>query len=741
MSTKSVGTAIDRVDGRLKVTGAAKYASDFTAKDAAHAVLVGSTVAKGKVKEIDAAAALKAPGVLAVITHKNIPKLGQAKEDFFNGGKAGEDRLPLADDVIHYAGQYVAVVVADNPGRALFAADQVKVTYAEEKPLLERDEARGTATEPTKSFGEELQYHRGDADKALADPAAVKVEQTYTTPVETHNPMELSAALAVWEEDRLTVYDATQWVKGTQAILADVFGLPRSKVHVVCHFVGGGFGCKGFTWPHTILAAVAAKVVGRPVKLTLTRAQMFVGSGHRPTTEQKMGLAATKDGKLTAIRHVTTQETSPVGEHIEACGTATSRIMYACPNVRAPHKLLHVNIATPTPMRAPGENPGTFALESALDELAYALKIDPVELRVLNHTAVNPANDKPWSSNHLKECYRVGAEKFGWNARKAEPRALRDGKLLVGWGMAMATYPGYRFPASAKARLTADGKGVVQSATHELGTGAYTIFTQAAADALGLPVEKTTFELGDSSLPPAPVAGGSNSTASVSQAIVEAAAAALAKLTALAVGDEKSPLHGLKAGAVSATEGRLFASDDPKRGETYSEVLKRAGKDSVVGESATKLSDEQQKKFAFQSFGAQFCEVKVDEPLGRVRVTRWVGAFDNGRVLNPKTCRSQVLGGIVMGLGMALSEHTVYDPRTGRPVTDNLADYAVAVNADVPFIDVHFIDKPDPEINALGCRGIGEMAVTGVAAAIANAVFHATGKRVRDLPITPDKLL
>lgn len=741
MSTKVVGMPLDRVDGRLKVTGAAKYASDYQAKNVAHAALVVSTVAKGKVKDIDTAAALKAPGVLAVLTHKNVLKLRPAKADFFNGGVPGENRLPLADDTIHYAGQYVAVVVADTLERARDAANLVKVTYTEEKPLLERDEARGTATEPEKSFGEELQYGRGDVDKALADPATVKVEQTYTTPVETHNPMELSAALALWEADRLTVYDATQWVKGTQAILADVFGLPRSKVHIVCPFVGGGFGCKGFQWPHTILAAVAAKVVSRPVRLTLTRAQMFVGTGHRPSTEQKMTLAATKDGKLTAIRHVTTQETSTVGEHIEACGTATSRLMYACPNVRAPHKLLHVNVATPTPMRAPGENPGTFALESALDELAYALKIDPVELRILNHTAVNPASGKPWSSNHLKECYRIGAEKFGWKNRQPKPRSMKDGSLLVGWGMATATYPGHRFPASAKARLTADGKGVVLSATHELGTGAYTIFTQAAADALGLPVAKTTFELGDSGLPPAPVAGGSNSTASVTQAIVEAAAAALAKLTALAVGDEKSPLHGLRAAAVSAGEGRLFAADDPKRGESYVEVLRRAGKTSVEGESATRLSDEQQKKFAFQSFGAQFCEVKVDEPLGRVRVTRWGGAFDNGRVLNPKTCRSQVLGGIVMGLGMALTEHTVYDPRTGRPVTDNLADYAVAVNADVPAIDVHFIDKPDPEINALGCRGIGEMAVTGVAAAIANAVYHATGKRVRDLPITPDKLL
>ena len=450
MSVKSVGTAIDRVDGRLKVTGAAKYATDFVAKDAAYAVLVSSTIAKGRIKKIDADAALKAPGVLAVVTHQNISKkvakLKTIREDFLKGGKPGEDRLPLADDVIYYAGQYVAVVVADSLERALYAADLVKVTYAEEKPLIERDEARGTATKPKKSFGEELQYHRGDADKALADPAAVKIEQTYTTPIETNNPMELSGTLAVWDDDHLTVYDATQWVKGTQATLAEVFGLPRDKVHVVCPFVGGGFGCKGFLWPHTILAAVAAKVVGRPVKLPLTRAQMFVGTGHRPSTEQKMALAATKDGKLTAIRHITTQETSPVARIHRGV-----RREHQPPHVRLPERAGAAPAVARQHRHAdadarPGENPGTFALESALDELAYALKMDPVELRLLNYTAVNPSNDKPWSSNHLKDCYRIGAEMFGWKDRKPEPRSMRDGKLLVGWGMATATYPGHRFP-------------------------------------------------------------------------------------------------------------------------------------------------------------------------------------------------------------------------------------------------------------------------------------------------------
>ncbi len=741
MSTKAVGSPLDRVDGRLKVTGAAKYAADVSAKDLAHAVLVPAVLAKGKITAIDDAAALKAPGVLAVLTHKNVPKLRPAKDDFFNGGKAGEDRLPLADDRIHYAGQHLAVVVAETAEQARHAAALVRVAYEEEKPVLTADDPRARRTLPKESFGEELQYHRGDVDKALADPGAVTVEQTYTTPVETHNPMELSATVAAWDGDRLTVHDATQWVKGTQAILADVFGLPRDKVRALCPFLGGGFGCKGFIWPHTILAAVAAKVVGRPVKLMLTRAQMFVGVGHRPSTHQKVTLAAAKDGTLTAVRHETTTETSPVGEYIEACGTATSRIMYACPNARLVHTLAHVNVATPTPMRAPGENPGTFALESALDELAYALKMDPVALRVLNHTAVNPATGLPWSSNFLKECYALGAEKFGWKKRTPEPRSMKDGSLLVGWGMATATYPGYRFPASAKARVTADGKAVVSSATHELGTGAYTIFTQAAADALGLPVGRVTFELGDSSLPPAPVAGGSNSTASVSQAIVEAAQAVQSKLAQMAVADAKSPLHGLRADQVSFGDGKAFAAAEPSRGEPIADLIGRGGKGAVVGESATRLSEEKQKRFAFQSFGAQFCEVKVDEALARVRVTRWVGAFDNGRVLNPKTCRSQVLGGVIMGMGMALMEHTAYDERTGRPVTDNLADYAVPVNADVGAIEAYFIDKPDPHINALGCRGIGEMAVTGVAAAIANAVYHATGKRVRDLPITPDKLL
>jgi xanthine dehydrogenase YagR molybdenum-binding subunit len=742
MSEKAIGAAIDRVDGRLKVTGAALYAADAPVAGVLHGFIVLSTIGRGRVQAIDADAARKAPGVAAVVTHENMPRLKQPGSDFFRGGTLNEDRLPLSDDRIHYAGQYLAVVVADTPEQARHAASLVKVAYSdEEPPLAALEDAREFEDANSDPFGQPIQYRRGDVEKALTARGLVTVDATYTTPVETHNPMEMAATIAQWDGDRLTVHDSTQWVKGTQAILAEAFGVPREHVRVLCPYLGGGFGCKGFINPHTVLAAAVARVVGRPVKLPLTRAQMFTGMGHRSATEQKLTVAATKDGTLTAIRHVTTQSTSFVGDWMETCGNSTSQVMYACPNVQVVHRLARLNIGSPTFMRGPGEMPGTFALESALDELAGALGMDPVALRVRNHTAVNPASGKPWSSNYLKECYALAAERFGWHQRTPGPRSMRDGHWLVGWGMATATYPGFRFPASARIRLSADGRARVGTAGHELGTGAYTVYTQAAADALGLPVAKVYFELGDSNLPHAPVAGGSNSTASITEAVVAAAAQTRAKLVRLAVADAASPLHGLPEDQVTLRDGRLVAAGGPSRGEPVAAVLERARLTGVEGEASAHLSAEKADKFAFQSFGAHFCEVKVDEQLGRVRVTRWVGAFDPGRVLNPKTARSQVLGGIVMGIGAALMEHTVYDRRTARPVTDNLVDYAVPVHADSPPIETHFIDRPDPYINTLGCRGVGELSITGVAAAVANAVHHATGKRVRALPITPDKLL
>jgi len=741
-SLSVIGRPLVRVDGRLKVTGGARYAAEFPQPKMAHAVLVQSTIAKGLIKNIDSSAAETTPGVLAVITHANAAKLKAPKSDFMTGGVLKEDRLPLSDNEVSYAGQHIAVVVAESFEVAVHAASLLRIDYQTAKPTLTIDEAAGSATRPPEFFHEPIQIHKGDAAAGLAATGGAKIEATYVTPTETHNPMEPSATIATWEGDRLMVQDATQWVQGTQATLAEAFGLPRENVRVLCPFVGGGFGCKGFQWPHTFLAAMAAKQVGRPVKLVVSRPQMFTSCGHRPVTVQDVALSANPDGKLRAIRHRTQIVTSPVGTHIEACGLASTGKLYACPNIEIEHVLYTINIGTPTPMRAPGECPGTFALESAMDELAYALKMDPVELRLTNYAETHPITGKPWSSKKLRECYQRGAEKFGWSRRKPEPKSMQkaDG-TLVGWGMATATYPGFRFAGAAKARLTRDGRAVVSSATHDLGTGAYTVFTQVSAEALGLPIDQVTFQLGDSSLPMAPVAGGSNSTATISEAILRAAEDVKNKLAALAAADKESPLAGRKATDLVCQNGGLALKNDPSRNQKFTDILRRAKHDAIEGESGVTHQGEEAEKFAFQSFGAHFCEVKIDPLLPRVQVTRVVSAIDNGRVLNPKTSRSQIMGGVIMGLGMALMEETSYDPATGRPVTQNLADYHVCVNADIGEIATLFIDVPDPHINSLGARGIGEIGITGVAAAVANAVFHATGKRVRELPITPDKLI
>lgn len=756
IKTTAVGKPIDRVDGRRKITGAALYAADVHPKGLAYAVIVQSTTPKGEITSIDTAAARRSPGVLAVLTHENAPELKKpqagAKADPLQSGKTGEDRLPLSDNVIHYAGQHVAVVVADTLEHARHAAARVAVHYREEKPLL--DPAAAETYLPKENLGRPVQHHRGDAESALAAAGTsgmasgmVKIEQTYTTPVETNNPMEPSATVASWDGDQLTVWDATQAVMSTRATLAGAFGIPRENVRVLCPFTGGGFGCKGFQWPHTMLAAMAARAVHRPVQLNLTRQQMFTSVGHRPSTEQKLALAARKDGTLTAIRHETVSPTSPVTEFVEPAGTTTSKLMYACDNVAIVHRLARINVGSPCPMRAPGDCPGTFAIESAMDELAYALGMDPLELRLKNHADDDGSEQKPWSSKHLKECYQRGAEKFGWSRRKPAPGSMKDGDLLVGWGMATAVYPGNRRPASARAVLSADGRALVQAATQDLGTGSYTIFTQIAADALGLPVERVTFELGDSDLPPAPGSGGSNSAASVSEAIVQVGEAMKAKLAALAASaasaasDAGSPLAGLSADQMVLAGGRLASAADPSKGIAFADLLSRSRQPSVEAKAEVKPEDEKTKKHSIHSWGAQFCEVKIDPLLPRVQVTRWVSAIDVGRVLNPKMSRSQVMGGVTMGIGMALMERTVYDPRTGDPVTNNFADYLIPVNADLPDVEVEFTDHPDPVINTLGCRGVGEIGITGVAAAIANAVYHATGKRIRDLPITPDKLL
>jgi xanthine dehydrogenase YagR molybdenum-binding subunit len=735
-----VGQPVDRVDGRLKVTGKATYAAEFRPPGLVHAVAVQSTVPRGAIQSIDVEAARTLPGVLTILTHENAPKLKALKRGDPSTGHAGEDLVPLSGPEIYFAGQNVALVVAEQLVQARRAASAVRVAYRTEAPVLSID-AAAPAEQPKENNGRPVQHHRGDAAAALAQAGLVRVEAVYSTPVETHNPMELSATIAQWEGEKLTLWDTTQGVIGARGSLAHAFGLHPEDVHVVCPYVGGAFGCKGSQWPHTFLAAMAARAVQRPVRVVVSRAQMFTSVGHRPPTVQKVTLGALRDGTLTAIVHDTTSATSPVTQFIEPCGISTSAIMYACGNADVPHNLVRVNVAAPTFMRAPGESPGSFALESAMDELAVALALDPIALRLKNDAEENPANGKAWSSKQLGKCFAVGAERFGWKDRNPRPGSMTDGGRLVGWGMAAASYPGNRRKASASIRLTPDGRALVRAATQDLGTGAYTIFTQVSADALGLPIDRVHFELGDSAYPEAPVSGGSNSSASVSEAIVRAAADVKNELHAVAKKRPGSPLADLGPHALVLAGGRLAPAADPSRGVEITDLVAQSGLPAIEGTASAELAKETTEQYAIQSFGAQFCEVKIDPVLPRVQVTRWVSVMDIGRVLNPKTARSQVLGGVTMGVGMALMEHTAYDPRTGRPVTANLADYAVPVNADIGTIDVHFLDVPDPVINSLGCRGVGEIGITGAAAAVANAVFHATGKRIRELPITPDKLL
>lgn len=569
--------------------------------------------------------------------------------------------------------------------------------------------------------------------------AASKLDAVYTTPLENHNPMEPHATIAAWDGDQLTLYDSTQNVSGVRRTAARTFGIAPENVRVICPFTGGGFGCKGSTWSHVMLAAMASKLAGSPVKLVVERTQMFGPVGTRPMTEQHMRIGAARDGKLNAVMHDTISSTSFVDDFSEPC-SAVTRILYSSDSLRTTQRLATMNLGVPTYMRAPGLSTGSFALESALDELAYALHMDPVQLRLRNHAEKDPEKDLPWSSKSLRECYRIGAEKFGWARRTPEPKSMRDGRTLVGWGMATATYPAHRQKAKASATINADGSAVVRSGTHDLGTGTYTVMTQIAAEALGMPVSRVMFELGDTGLPEAPVSGGSQTVASVGPVVYAAAGAARDKIIAMAIGDSDSPLRGAKADEIVAADGWLTHKTNAGRREPMGAVIARHGGRPVTADSEAGPGDEK-KKYAMHSFGAVFVEVRVDPELGTVRVPRVVAAYGVGKLMNKKTGHSQLMGGIVWGLGMGLTEKSEIDPRTGRTLNANLADYHVPVNADVGQIDITVVDEDDKQINALGAKGIGELGIVGVAAALANAVYHATGKRVRELPITVDKLI
>jgi len=733
--TKIVGKPMNRVDGRLKVTGEARYSAEIPVANVAYGMIIQSTIAKGRIAQIDTSVAEKAPGVIAIITHLNAPKLYGQKT-----GGGDKNLLLLQDNIVHYSGQHVGVVVANTFERAVDAASLVQIRYDKDKPNVKMAAHLAQAFSPSSKIprNEPVDSTRGNLAQGLA-AAAVKIEQTYTTPVENHNPIEPHATTAVWEGDRLTLYDATQGIFQAQRKVATSLGIPPANVRIISNFVGGGFGCKGSTWSHVVLTAIAARQVGRPVKLVLARTQMFGPVGFRPQTLQRVTLGATREGKLTAIRHASTSQTSIFDEFIEPTAK-TTRMLYACPNVETTHRLVRLNAGTPTFMRAPGEASGSFALESAMDELAYALQVDPVALRLHNYADSDPHKNLPWSSKSLKECYQQGAERFGWARRDPKPRSMRDSGYLVGWGMATATYPTNRSPASAKVQLFANGTALVQSGSQDIGTGTYTVMTQVAADALGLLPSQVRFELGNTEMPETPVSGGSQTAASVGSAVHLATTAARLKMVQLALADTASPLYGASEQEVVALEGRLFLKGNQSKGESYGSILARHGLKMVEAHSDAKPGDEKD-KFSMHSFGAQFAEVYVDPDLGEVRVTRWVGAFGAGHILNAKTARSQLLGGIVYGIGMALMEHTVTDYNLGRIVTADLAEYHVPVNADVPNIEAFFVDEHDPYVNPIGAKGIGEIGITGVAAAIANAVYHATGKRIRDLPITTDKLL
>jgi xanthine dehydrogenase YagR molybdenum-binding subunit len=730
--TANIGAPVDRVDGRLKVTGAATYSAEWPMPGVAHGFMVLSTIAKGRIRAIDVSRAGREPGVIAVMTSRNAPRL------VTTGQAAGNDKaqMVLQSDEIVYDRQPVAVVLADTFERAQYAASLITVHYDVEAP--QTTFAMGTPYKPQAVHGQDADHQRGDAVSALA-VAAVKVDNVYTTPIEHHNPMEPHATIARWDGDTLTVYDASQGVFGVRTRLAGMFGVAPENVRVISKYIGGGFGGKGSAWPHVILTAMAAKMIGRAVKIALWRPQMWGSVGYRSPTVQRVALGANADGTLVSTIHEVHSQTSQIDEFVESSGILTT-MLYASPALLVTHRLTRLNVGTPTYMRAPGESSGSFALESAMDELAYAVQLDPIELRLRNYAETDQDAKLPFSSKSLRECYRAGADAFDWKRRTPAPGSMRDGRMLVGIGMAGATYPTNRSAASAVARIDAQGKAVVQSGGVDIGTGSYTAFSQVAADALGIPVEQITFGLGDTRMPNAPNAGGSQLTASVGSAVKLAALAARNKVAQLAIADANSPLFRAAPEAIAATGGRLFLQSDPARGETYAAIIARSGGTPVEGRADAKPGDEK-KQYSMHAFGAQFAEVRVDPDLGTVRVVRQLGAFAAGRIINAKLARSQYIGGMTMGLGMALLEETRRDDRTGRVMTANLAEYLLPVHADVPATEAILVEEVDPHVNEIGVKGIGEIGIVGAAAAIANAVYHATGKRIRDLPITPDKLL
>ena len=728
-----IGTATSRVDGRAKVTGEAKYAGEFSVPGLVHGYVVDSTIPKGRIVRIDTSGALGIAGVIDVLTHRNRPPMAD-KDDAYKDEVApekGSPYRPLYDDRIQFTGQPVALVLAEDWETARVAASQVRIEYQKEPHVTDLHAERSRA------FAIDMpEKPRGDAEKAFAS-AAVRHAAEYSIPTEHHNPMELFASTAIWEAGQLTVYDKTQGVQNVQQYLCKVFKLQPGAVRVMSPYMGGGFGAGLRPQYQVVLAVLGANALKRPVRVMLTRAQMYA-LGYRPASIERLALGASSSGTLDSMQHEAIAVTSQF-EEFARNDTGWGNLLYKSPNAKFEHKLVKLDVPTSCDMRAPGAATGVYALECAMDELAIALKTDPVQLRLQCYSDRHQGEDLPYTSKQLRECYRQGAEAFGWDKRNAEPRSMRDGSELVGWGMASGVWEALQMPATVRIVLTANGHAEVATAASDIGTGTYTIMAQVAADMLGLPIDNISVKLGDSTLPQCPVEGGSWIASSVCNAIANTARAVRGDLLELAKATKDSPLSGAGVDDVALVDGKIVSKRDANRAVSIASAMQSGKAERITREETNKPAED--KSHAHNVHSAIFAEVKVDEELGVIRVTRVVKAVAAGRILNPKTAHSQIMGGVVWGIGMALHEETLYDHRFGRVMNANIAEYHVPVNADIHDIKVIFVDEPDEMVNPLGIKGLGEIGIVGVAAAIANAVYHATGKRVRDLPITLDKVV
>jgi xanthine dehydrogenase YagR molybdenum-binding subunit len=730
-----IGAPVPRIDGPLKVSGNAMYTSDFHFPGMVFAVPVCSTVARGRITRLDPSDAEKMVGVVAILHRENIGKLYRSAPDQTFSAYLDEKRPAFEDDIISYGGQYVALAVAETLEQAQAAAAAVKVICSEEKPEVS-DHLEPEGKMKTGST-------RGDSEAAFAI-APVKIDETYVTPVETHNPIELHASVSIWDGTKFTLYETTQAVVNHRAVLAQMLGVPKENVQVISRFLGSGFGGKLFPWPHSALAAAAARKLNRPVKLVLSRAMMFSNVGHRPQTQQRVRLAATPDGKLVSLQHDYINHTSILDDYEENCAEATP-YLYSVPSLTVTSGLARRNVGTPTSMRGPGAVPGLFATESAMNELATKLNIDPVEFRLLNEPEKDESNGLPFSSRHLQECLRTGAEKFGWSKRNAAIASMQEGDLTLGWGMAACSWIAERFPCEANVELRSDGIVRVACATQDIGTGTYTILAQIVSAKTGVALDRISVVLGDTALPPGPLSGGSMATASVIPAVTAACDQAIATLLFTATQAVSSPFSGKTVKDLAMTDGQVHErNSSPESGLPYETLLTNANVSEASGSGkseGTFLNPEASRKYSTHSFGAHFVEVTWDPGIARLRVRRVVTVIDGGRIINQRSARNQIEGSIMMGIGMSLFEETRYDPQNGRLINNNLADYCMTVNADAPEVDVTFLDYPDFVLNEYGARGVGEIGLAGISAAVTAAVFHASGVRVRMLPVTIEDLL